>query len=222
MLQDSENSDKCLASLRVNLLRHHSLAFAACAWFVYAWIGIDRAYALDSLRSWFIASPIQQTGPVWAAETAAPSQENKKGIDKSNPRNDSGTPCVRRMDICYEDCKPGEAQPGLCNLSCTTDKICGMPLRMSYGQFLDFQVEMLAAKAKNFPEAAQHPQNAKTSPAQPQALPDPRRRAPPHRMPAAQAKPAAGRSGAGSAETGAAENSAWPRLSWPQLSWPRF
>jgi hypothetical protein len=108
------------------------------------------------------------------------------------------------MDACYEDCKPGEAQPGACNLSCTTDKICGLPIRLSYGQFLDFQVEMLAANANRLPE-------------QQKALPESRRRPQHHRLPGAKAKPAAGQPGAVPAETGAAGNRSWPHFSWPRF-----
>jgi hypothetical protein len=126
------------------------------------------------------------------------------------------------MDACYEDCKLDEAQPGLCNINCTTDKICGMPVRMSYGQFLDFQVEMLAAKSNISPKASQRPQNTNSLPPQPQALPGPRRHGPQNRLPGVPAKPAAGRPGAASAETRADGNRGWPRLSWPQLGWPRF
>jgi hypothetical protein len=126
------------------------------------------------------------------------------------------------MDACYDGCKPGETQPGTCNLSCTTDKICGMPVRLSYGQFLDFQVEMLAANANISPKTSQRPQNADSLSAPSIALPEPKRRPHQDRLPGAKTKPAPRQAGAGSGETGAAGNSGWPHLSWPQLSWPQL
>jgi hypothetical protein len=196
---------------------------AAGAWLATVSIGINHASASALFRGWIISSGVEQGGLVRAiAETAASSQEDKKAGNRSNPDDDSGTLCVKRMDACYEACKPGEAQPGVCNSNCTTDKICGMPIRMSYGQFLDFQVEMLAVNTNIFSKTSQRPQKLESSPAQPQALPEPRRRPHQNRLPGAQAKPAAGRTGAVPAETGAAGNDGWPHLSWPQLSWPRF
>jgi hypothetical protein len=159
----------------------------------------------------------------WAvAETSASNQEAKKGRNQNNPDDDSGTLCIKRMDACYEGCKPGESQPGACNLSCTTDKICGTPVRLSYGQFLDFQVEMLAANTSNFSKTSQPPQNANSLAAQAGALPEPKRRPPPNRPPGIRIKPAAGRPGAVPAETGVAGNSGWLHLSWPQFNWPHF
>jgi len=53
--------------------------------------------------------------------------------------------CAARMDDCYDGCKREGGAPGLCNKVCTTDRICAGPFSLDYGQFLDFQVEMLAA-----------------------------------------------------------------------------
>jgi hypothetical protein len=154
---------------------------------------------------------------IWAiTEAAVSNQEGKKSNNESNPDDVIRTVCVKKMDACYDDCKPGEVQPGVCNLNCTTDKICGMPLRMSYGEFLDFQVEMLAANRDD------PPQNAKSLPAQPQALPGHKRRPHHNRVPGAPAKPPADRPAAVSAGTGAPSNNGLPRLNLPQLSWPRF
>jgi hypothetical protein len=191
---------------------------AACAWFLTAGVGITQTSATSILRGGNISSHIERGDLVWAvAETATSNQEDKNA---NNPDDDGGSLCVKRMDACYENCKPGETQPGACNLSCTTDKICGMPVRLSYGQFLDFQVEMLATKTNNLAKAS--PQNANSSPVQAKALPERKPRAQQNRSPGTQTKPAPRRPGAASAETGAAESGGWPHLTWPQLSWPRF
>src|SRR5262249_35107627 len=148
-------------------------------------------------------------------ETSASNQEDKKSGNQNGPEDDGAAFCVKSMDTCYEDCKHKEAQPEYCNLNCTTDKICGMPMRMSYGQFLDLQVEMLAAKAKSFPKASERPQNANNLPAQPGVSPGPRRRAHDNRHPSGRPRPATGQPAAVSAETQAAGNSGWPHLSLP-------
>jgi hypothetical protein len=186
-------------------------------------IEINGAFASSILRDDIVSSHAEQGSLVWAiAETSASNQEANKGGDRNGPGNDSGTLCVKRMDACYEACKLKEVQPGSCNLSCTTDRICGMPVRLSYGQFLDFQVEMLSANANIFPNATQRSQNANGSAAQLEALPEPKRRSRPNRLPGARTKPGARRPRAVPAETGTAENSGWPHLSWPQFSWPHF
>jgi len=52
--------------------------------------------------------------------------------------------CIGKMDSCYADCKGTGQTPDRCNLSCKTDGICSAPLSLNYGQFLEFQIEMLA------------------------------------------------------------------------------
>jgi hypothetical protein len=222
MFRGLANLTATLQSSKTGRPQQRDLMLAACAWLVSMVIWIGNASASPILGDSIISSHLYQRRFVWAiAEAGASNQEGKKSSNQSNPDEESGALCVKRMDACYEDCKPSEAEPGMCNLNCTTDKICGMPLRMSYGQFLDLQVEMLAVNANNFSKASQGPQNAKILPAQPQASLGPRRRSNHHRPPGAQPKPAAGRPGAASAETGEAGNGGW-RLSWPQLNWPRF
>jgi hypothetical protein len=223
MFQDSTNFLEGSPGLRTGVLQHPRWILTAFAWIVTAGIGINGAFAFSNLKIQINSSDVEQGGLAWTiAETSASNQENKKAGNQSDPDDDPGTLCVKRMDACYEACKPGEAQPGACNLDCTTDKICGMPVRMSYGQFLDFQVEMLAANTNIFSKATQHPQDANSSPARSVVLPEPKRRPHQNRLPGAQARPASGRPGAAPAETGAAGNSGWPHLSLPQLSWPRF
>lgn len=56
--------------------------------------------------------------------------------------------CSNKMDACYVNCKREGAVPDICNRTCTTDWICAAPLRMTYGQYLDFQIEMLASNTK--------------------------------------------------------------------------
>jgi hypothetical protein len=223
MFQNSANFPEGPPGLRTGVLQRPRWMLTACAWLVTAGIGINGAFAFSILNSRINSSGVEQRHPVWTiAETSASNQEGKKDGNRSNPDDDSGTLCVKRMDACYEACKPGEAQPGSCNLDCTTDKICGMPVRMSYGQFLDFQVEMLAANTNIFSKTTQYPQDANSLPAQSVVLPEPKRRPHQNRLHGAQTKSAPGRSGAAPAETGASGNGGWPHLSLPQLSWPRF
>jgi hypothetical protein len=218
MFQDLRNLPGDLRGLRARVLQQPGWILAAGAWFLTAGIGIVQTSAASILSGRSFSSHIEERDLVRTiAETAASNQEDKKGIKQDD---DAGSLCVKRMDACYENCKPGETQPGTCNLSCTTDKICGMPVRLSYGQFLDFQVEMLATNTYNFAKTSQ--QNANSSPAQAKALPERKPRAQQNRSPGTQTKPASGRPSAASAGTGAAGNGGWPHLTWPQLSWPPF
>jgi hypothetical protein len=223
MFRTAANLPASLLGLSIRFLQQPRRMLAACTWFIIAEIGISGASAFSILGDGIISSRIKQRGLGWViAETSASNQENKKSGNQNNADDDTGTFCVKRMDACYEDCKLGEAQPETCNLSCTTDKICGMPVRLSYGQFLDFQVEMLAANANISPKTSQHPQNANSFGAQSITLPEPKRRPQHNRSPGVRAKPASGRPGGGSAETEAAGSSGWLNLSWPQINWPHF
>jgi hypothetical protein len=62
--------------------------------------------------------------------------------------------CVTGMDRCYEGCKIEGGRPEFCNSACRTDQICSAPLALNYGQFLDFQVEMLALPGRSQPKVA--------------------------------------------------------------------
>lgn len=62
--------------------------------------------------------------------------------------------CVTGMDRCYEGCKIEGGRPEFCNSACRTDHICSAPLALNYGQFLDFQVEMLALPGHSQPKVA--------------------------------------------------------------------
>jgi len=223
MFQASVNIPEDFPGFAIRFLQQSGSILAACAWLMTTVIGASSAFAFSILRGGIVSPRVGQESLVWAiAETSASNQQGKKGGNRDNPEDGSLTLCVKRMDACYENCKLAEAQPGSCNLSCTTDKICGVPVRMSYGQFLDFQVEMLAANANISTEASQSPQNAKSLPEQPVVLPEPKRRPQHNRPPNIRAKPASGRPGGGSAQTGSSGNSGWPHISWPQIDWPHF
>lgn len=62
--------------------------------------------------------------------------------------------CTAGMDRCYEGCKVDGGRPEYCNSTCTTDRICSAPLKLNYGQFLDFQVEMMALPGHSQPKVA--------------------------------------------------------------------
>jgi hypothetical protein len=62
--------------------------------------------------------------------------------------------CTAGMDRCYEGCKVDGGRPEFCNSTCTTDRICAAPLKLNYGQFLDFQVEMMAIPGHSQPRIA--------------------------------------------------------------------
>ena len=62
--------------------------------------------------------------------------------------------CTAGMDRCYEGCKVDGGRPEFCNATCTTDRICSAPLKLNYGQFLDFQVEMMAVPGHSQPRIA--------------------------------------------------------------------
>ena len=215
MFQTSASLLAWFLGLAIQFLKQYRWLLAACAWLVTAIIGTSSTSAFGLLRGGFISSRVEQGTLVWAiAETSASNQEGKKSGNPDNPEEDSGTLCVKRMDACYEDCKLSEVQPGSCNLSCTTDRICGIPVRMPYGQFLDFQVEMLATDANISPKASPLPTS---SPTQPVISPAPKRRLQHNRPHGVRARPAIGRPAGGSAETGPARNGGWPQINWPRF-----
>jgi hypothetical protein len=218
MFQTSVSLPAGFLGLAIKFLQQQRWLLSACAWLVTAIIATSSAPAFCLLGGGFISSRVEQRTLVWAiAETSASNQEDKKSGNPDNPDEDSGTLCVKRTDACYEDCKLSEVQPGSCNLSCTTDRICGIPVRMSYGQFLDFQVEMLAASANISPKAGPPPQHATSSPTQPVISPTPKRRLQQNRPHGVRARPAIGRPAGGSAETGPAGNGGWPQINWPRF-----
>ncbi len=54
--------------------------------------------------------------------------------------------CGVMLDACYSKCKVKE-EGSRCNTSCSTDLVCGSSIRLTYGQFLEFQLELLAAES---------------------------------------------------------------------------
>ena len=53
--------------------------------------------------------------------------------------------CDSRMDRCYDSCKAGGAAPSQCNRTCTVDTQCGGGSKLTYGEYIDQQIEALAA-----------------------------------------------------------------------------
>jgi hypothetical protein len=53
--------------------------------------------------------------------------------------------CDSRMDHCYDSCKAGGTAPSQCNRTCTVDTQCGGDSKQTYGEYLDQQIEALAA-----------------------------------------------------------------------------
>jgi hypothetical protein len=140
MFRTAANLPTGLPGLAIRFLKQISGILLACAWIMTAVIEISGASAFSILGSGIISSRIKQRGLGWViAENSASNQKDKKNGNQNNADDDGGTLCVKKMDACYEDCRIDEVQPGTCNLSCTTDKICGMPVQLSYGQFLDFR-----------------------------------------------------------------------------------
>src|SRR5262249_41163186 len=135
MFRSSAILRACFPGFESRFLQHISWMLAVCACLMTTGIGVNHASASAILKTKRLSSHIEQGSLVWAiAETSASNQETKKSGNQNNPDDVSGRLCIENMDACYDSCKPGEAQPGACNLSCTTDKICGFPVRLSYGQ----------------------------------------------------------------------------------------
>jgi hypothetical protein len=54
--------------------------------------------------------------------------------------------CDRLMDHCYDSCKAAGTAPSQCNQLCTADTQCGWDSKQTYGEYLDQQIEALAAR----------------------------------------------------------------------------
>ncbi len=53
--------------------------------------------------------------------------------------------CDDLMDRCYRECKAGGSGPSHCNQTCTTDKQCNWSISQTYGDYLEQEIEALAA-----------------------------------------------------------------------------
>jgi hypothetical protein len=132
---------------------------ATSGWLMLPVVGTSSAFATDALWTGLKSSSFEKNLVRVASELSAPAQKQRLAITQ-NGRADRGSVCIRKMDSCYEQCKAKGGEPNACNSTCTTDKICGMNIRIPYGQFLDFQIEMLAAQERERPEKSPAPQNA--------------------------------------------------------------
>ena len=57
--------------------------------------------------------------------------------------------CVTIMEQCFTSCKAAALKsPAACNQICSTTAMCRTAVNLTYNQFLDFQVELLAANPK--------------------------------------------------------------------------
>jgi hypothetical protein len=53
--------------------------------------------------------------------------------------------CDSRMDRCYDSCEAGGTAPSQCNRTCTVGTQCGGGSKQTYGEYIDQQIEALAA-----------------------------------------------------------------------------
>jgi hypothetical protein len=140
-------------------LRWSTQIIAASVWLMIPAVGTSAVFASDALWTGINSRSLEKNLVRVASELSEPAQKQPLAITQ-NGRTDGGAVCVRKMDDCYEQCKAKGGQPNDCNSTCTTDKICGMNIRIPYGQFLDFQIEMLAAQDKERAEKSPAPQDA--------------------------------------------------------------